>query len=203
MPGPLPAFRKVLRHRSVPIGRLFVFFFNAVCLPTAESGTAANTDRSAVETKNCSASLQTVVFCLFRLCCFYPVVLQDLVAIVAPLEEGEAICPPPLGSASAPACTSDSPGLPPSLPPSLADTQPFVVDLENLAASPNAQSTLAAVSQLASFASLPPSPSNSVVRPLLPNPSSPTVRSVAARSPGPSPGASSASWSMVPPLPSP
>ena len=118
--------------------------FNAVCLPAAESGTAANTDRSAVQTKNCSASLQTVIFCLCRSCFFYTALLQDLVALVAPLEEGGAVCPPPLGSVSAPSCASDFPGLPPSLPPSLADTQPFIVDLENQAAPPNAQPCLAA-----------------------------------------------------------
>ena len=200
MPGPLPAFRKVPRHRSVPGGSLFAVF-NAVCLPAAESGTAANTDRSAVVTKNCSASLQTVVLSLCRSCLSYPVVLQDLVAIVAPSGEGGVLCPPPLGTASAPDDTSDLPGPLPSLPHSLADTQPFVVDLENQPASPNAQPSLTAGFQLALFASPPPSPSNSVARPCLLHPSSPSVRSAVARSPGPSPGTSSASWSLVPPLP--
>ena len=114
---------------------------------------------------------------------------------------GDAPGPPPPASAPLPACTSAGPGLPPTLPPSLADTQPFIVDLENQASSPDVQHSHAAAAQLASFAAPPPCPSHSSTRPLVLQPPSPSVRSLAARSPGRSPGASSASWSMhVPPL---
>ena len=122
-------------------------------------------------------------------------------AIVAPSEEGVVPWPPPFGTASAPNDMSDVPAPPPSLPQSLADTQPFVVDLENQAASPHAHPPLSGGFPPALFASPPPSPSNSVARPCLLRPSSPSVRSAVARSPGPSPGTSSASWSVVPPLP--
>ncbi|OLP79432.1 hypothetical protein AK812_SmicGene40269 [Symbiodinium microadriaticum] len=127
---------------------------------------------------------------------------QDLVAIVAADAAGDAPGPPPPASAPLPACTSAGPGLPPTLPPSLADTQPFIVDLENQASSPDVQHSHAAAAQLASFAAPPPCPSHSSTRPLVLQPPSPSVRSLAARSPGRSPGASSASWSMhVPPAP--
>ena len=131
---------------------------------------------------------------------FFLAVLQDLVAIVAPSEEAAVPWPLPSGTASAPNDTPELPAPPPSLPPSLADTQPFVVDLDNQAASPHAHPPLSGDVQLALFASPPPSPSNSGPRPCLLHPSSPSVRSAVARSPGPSPGTSSASWSVVPPL---
>ena len=126
--------------------------------------------------------------------------LQDLVAIVAPSAEGVVPSPPPVGTASAQSNMPDSLAPPPSVPHSLVDTLPFVVDLENHDVSPHAHPPLTGDVQPPPLASPPPSPSFSVARPCLLRPSSPSVRSAVARAPGPSPGTSSASWSLVPPV---
>ena len=122
---------------------------------------------------------------------------------MAPSAEGVVPSPPPVGTASAQSEMPDSLAPPPSVPHSLADTLPFVVDLENHAVSPHAHPPLTGDCQPPPLASPPPSPSFSVARPCLLHPSSPSVRSAVARSPGPSPGTSSASWSIVPPVSSP
>ena len=121
-------------------------------------------------------------------------------AIVAPSAEGVVPSPPPVGTASAQSNMPDSLAPPPSVPHSLVDTLPFVVDLENHVVSPHTHPPLTGDVQPPPLASPPPSPSFSVARPCLLHPSSPSVRSAVARSPGPSPGTSSASWSLVPPV---
>ena len=122
---------------------------------------------------------------------------------MAPSAEGVVPSPPPVGTASAQSEMPESLAPPPSVPHSLADTLPFVVDLENHDVSPHAHPPLTGDVQPPPLASPPPSPSFSVARPCLLHPSSPSVRSAVARSPGPSPGTSSASWSIVPPVSSP
>ena len=84
--------------------------------------------------------------------------LQDLVAIVAPSAEGVVPSPPPVGTASAQSEMPDSLAPPPSVPHSLADTLPFVVDLENHAVSPHAHPPLTGDCQPPPLASPPPSP---------------------------------------------
>ena len=96
-------------------------------------------------------------------------------AIVAPSAEGVVPSPPPVGTASAQSEMPDSLAPPPSVPHSLADTLPFVVDLENHAVSPHAHPPLTGDFQPPPLASPPPSPSFSVARPCLLHPSSPSV----------------------------
>ena len=110
-------------------------------------------------------------------------------ALAEPEAKAPGFGPVPVPPTLAPGLSQDSGSFPPPPPPSLPDTLPFVVDLEESGPS---HVSHAPVPQPPDTVTPPPSPT--------PNPGRPFSWPAVIRSPGVSPGASSASWSVVPPV---
>ena len=129
----------------------------------------------------------------------HAVPLQDSVAIAEPVPKASGIGPLPAFTASAPGPSQDSLAFPPHPPPSLPDTLPFFVDLEGSGHDLHSHISPAPVPPHPDTTTPPRSPQTHLVRPASFS-ASPLPASALIRSPTVSPGASSASWSFVPPV---
>ena len=125
--------------------------------------------------------------------------LQDSVAIAEPTPKASGIGPMSASAAIAPGPSQDALAFPPHPPPSLPDTLPFFVDLEESGHDLRSHISLAPVPPHPDTVTPPLSPQTHLVRPASFS-ASPVPASALIRSPTVSPGASSASWSFVPPV---